>query len=58
MPTGCVGARDAHLEPFVAQGNEMHSEILQYNKQQEPHHKEVCDCLAEEINEHLPGADN
>ena len=36
----------------------MHPEILKYNKQQEPHHKEVCDVLAEEIDRNLPGAEN
>ena len=36
----------------------MHPEILKYNKQQEPQYKEVCDCLAEEIDRTLPKADN
>ena len=36
----------------------MHSEILKYNKQQGLHYKEVCDVLAEEIDRHLPKADN
>jgi uncharacterized protein YdhG (YjbR/CyaY superfamily) len=36
----------------------MHPEILKYNKQQESHHKEVCDVLAEEIDGNLPGAEN
>jgi uncharacterized protein YdhG (YjbR/CyaY superfamily) len=36
----------------------MHPETLKYNQQQEPHHKEVCDCLAEEIDRNLPKAEN
>lgn len=36
----------------------MSPEIQKYNKQQEPHHKEVSDCLAEEIDAHLSGAEN
>lgn len=36
----------------------MHGEILNYNQQQEPGHKEVCDVLAEEIDRNLPGAEN
>lgn len=36
----------------------MSPETLRYNKQQEPRHKEVCNCLAEEIDRHLSGADN
>lgn len=33
-------------------------EILKYNKQQRLHYKEVCDVLAEEIDRHLPEAEN
>lgn len=33
-------------------------EILKYNKQQGLHYKEVCDVLAEEIDRHLPEAEN
>ncbi len=33
-------------------------EILKYNAQQEPHHKEVCDFLVGEIGGNLPGAEN
>ncbi|HRB81351.1 MAG TPA: DUF1801 domain-containing protein [Nitrospira sp.] len=36
----------------------MHPEILQYNKQQGLHYKEVCDVLAEEIDRNLPNAEN
>ncbi|MFO0699581.1 MAG: DUF1801 domain-containing protein [Nitrospira sp.] len=36
----------------------MDPKTLKYNEQQEPHHRKICDCLAEEINKHLPGADN
>ncbi|MBS0155327.1 MAG: DUF1801 domain-containing protein [Nitrospira sp.] len=36
----------------------MSPETIRYNKQQEPRHKEVCNCLAEEIDRHLSGADN
>jgi hypothetical protein len=36
----------------------MHPEILRYNQQQEPHHKDVCDVLAEEIDRNLPKAKN
>lgn len=35
----------------------MSPETLKYNEQQEPPHKEVCDCLAEEIDGCLPGAE-
>ena len=33
-------------------------EILKYNEQQEPHHKDVCDVLAEAIDRNLPQAEN
>ena len=36
----------------------MHPEILKYNKQQGPHHRDVCNVLAEEIDRNLPGAEN
>jgi uncharacterized protein YdhG (YjbR/CyaY superfamily) len=35
----------------------MDPEILSYNEKQEPHHKEVCDLLAKEIESGLPGAE-
>lgn len=35
----------------------MLSEILKYNAQQAPSHKEVCDVLAEEIDRNLPEAE-
>jgi uncharacterized protein YdhG (YjbR/CyaY superfamily) len=36
----------------------MNPEILKYNEQQDPDHKEVCDLLAEQIDRHLPKAEN
>jgi uncharacterized protein YdhG (YjbR/CyaY superfamily) len=36
----------------------MNSEILQYNEQQEPSHKAVCDLLAQNIDRNLPEAEN
>jgi uncharacterized protein YdhG (YjbR/CyaY superfamily) len=36
----------------------MNSEILRYNEQQEPSHKEVCDLLAQAIDRNLPEAEN
>ncbi|MBX3306006.1 MAG: DUF1801 domain-containing protein [Nitrospira sp.] len=36
----------------------MHSEILKYNKEQDPNHKDVCDVLAEEIEKCLVGVEN
>jgi len=36
----------------------MHRETLKYNKRQEPGHRDVCDLLAQEIDRHLPGAEN
>ncbi len=36
----------------------MHPEILSYHEQQEPDHKDVCDLLAAEIDQHLPGAES
>lgn len=36
----------------------MHPETLTYNKQQEPNHREVCDLLAQEIDQSLPEAEN
>jgi hypothetical protein len=36
----------------------MHPEILKYNEQQEPDHKEVCDLLANEIDKNLPGSES
>ena len=38
--------------------NEMHPEVLKYNKKLEPDHKEICDLLAQEIDRHLPGSEN
>lgn len=35
----------------------MHPEIAQYNDNQEPPHKEVCDLLANEIHRNLPDAE-
>lgn len=36
----------------------MHTEILKYNEQQEPHLKKVCDVLAEESDRSLPKSEN
>lgn len=36
----------------------MHPELLKYNQQQEPDHKELCDLLAQEIDRGLPEAEN
>ena len=36
----------------------MHQETRNYNEQQEPNHKEVCDLLAREIERILPEAEN
>jgi len=36
----------------------MHRETLKYNKRQEPGHRDVCDVLAQEIDRHLPDAEN
>lgn len=36
----------------------MHPDTLNYNEQQEPRYKEVCDVLAEEIDRNLPEAEN
>lgn len=36
----------------------MHPDILKYNAQQEPNHKEVCDLLANEIERSLPEAES
>lgn len=36
----------------------MNPETLKYNEKQEPNHKEICDLLAQEIDENLPGAEN
>lgn len=36
----------------------MHTEILKYNKQQGPRHKDVSDCLPEEIDKNLSGAES
>lgn len=33
-------------------------ETLKYNEHQELNHKEVCDLLAQQIDQHLPGAEN
>jgi hypothetical protein len=33
----------------------MHPEIVKYNDNQEPPHKEICDLLANEIHQHLKG---
>jgi hypothetical protein len=37
---------------------DMHPEIVKYNQQQEPDHKEVCDMLAREISSGLPEAES
>ena len=36
----------------------MHPEITKYNDNQEPEHKEICDLLAAEIDQHLPDAES
>jgi hypothetical protein len=36
----------------------MHPDIVKYNEQQESNHKAVCDLLAQEIDKHLPDAEN
>ena len=36
----------------------MHSEISKYNDNQEPEYKEICDLLAEEIDQRLPDAES
>lgn len=36
----------------------MHPEIVKYNDDQEPPHKEICDLLANEIHQNLPDAEN
>jgi uncharacterized protein YdhG (YjbR/CyaY superfamily) len=37
---------------------EMHPDILKYNEQQEPAHREVCERLAREIDQRLSDADS
>ena len=36
----------------------MNPDIAKYNEKQEPHHREICDLLAREIDRNLPGAEN
>jgi uncharacterized protein YdhG (YjbR/CyaY superfamily) len=36
----------------------MHPEILKYNEKQEPGNRDICDCLAAEIDQGLPGAES
>ena len=36
----------------------MHPDTVAYNQKQEPHHREVCDMLAREIERSLPEAEN
>lgn len=36
----------------------MHPGTVNYNEQQEANYREVCDCLAAEIEKHLPEAEN
>ncbi|MBC3832754.1 DUF1801 domain-containing protein [Undibacterium amnicola] len=36
----------------------MHPEIVSYNENQEPRFKEICQLLAQEIDQHLPGAES
>ncbi len=36
----------------------MHPEIVKYNDDQEPPHKEICDLLANEIHRNLPDAES
>ena len=36
----------------------MHPDIVKYNEKQQANHKEVCDLLAEEIDQNLPGAES
>lgn len=36
----------------------MHPEIVEYNGQQDPAHKEVCDLLAQLIDKHLPESES
>ena len=49
--------RVSTLEELRSRKQKMHPEILRYNEQQEPHHKEVCDLLAQEIDRSLPEAE-
>jgi uncharacterized protein YdhG (YjbR/CyaY superfamily) len=42
----------------MQQEGEMDSEILEYNDKQETAHKEVCELLATEIDNNLPGAES
>lgn len=36
----------------------MHADTLAYNERQEPGFREICDLLAQQIDKHLPGAEN
>jgi uncharacterized protein YdhG (YjbR/CyaY superfamily) len=36
----------------------MHPDVMKYNENQEPSHKDVCDLLAREIDKNLPEAEN
>lgn len=36
----------------------MHPDTVKYNNKQAPAHKQVCDCLAREIDRNLPDAEN
>lgn len=36
----------------------MHAEIVKYNDDQEPPHKQICELLASEIHRNLPDAEN
>ncbi len=36
----------------------MHPTVSEYNQSQEPRHRELCELLAREIDQHLPNAEN
>jgi hypothetical protein len=38
--------------------HDIHESILAYNASKDPEDKKICDLLSEEINTHLPGAEN
>jgi uncharacterized protein YdhG (YjbR/CyaY superfamily) len=43
---------------LYTQRNAMNPDILKYNNQQEPSDREVCELLAQQIDRHLPGAED
>ncbi len=46
------------IQAICKRRNEVHPDILKYNETQEPSDQELCNLLAREIDQNLPGSEN